>query len=85
MRRTQERMEHKLNAAQRKLEQKKRAAGRHPHWGAPTPPVPPIPPTPPSEPVSEEERMMILRMLEQKKIGLDDAEKLLSALEGKEA
>jgi hypothetical protein len=37
------------------------------------------------EPVSEEERMMILRMLEQKKIGLDEAEKLLSALEGKEA
>jgi hypothetical protein len=35
--------------------------------------------------VSEAERLMILRMLEQKKIGLDEAEKLLSALEGKEA
>jgi hypothetical protein len=51
-------------------------------WGIPTPP---IPPTPPSDPVSEEERLMILRMLEQKKINLDQAEQLLSALEGKEA
>jgi hypothetical protein len=85
MRRAQERMEQKLNAAQRKLEQKKRAAGRHPRWGVPIPPMPPFSPAPPSEPVSEEERMMILRMLEQKKIGLDEAEKLLSALEGKEA
>jgi hypothetical protein len=85
MRRTQERMEQKLNAAQRKLEQKKRAPGRHSHWGGPTPPVPPAPPAPPSEPVREEERLMILHMLEQKKISLDEAENLLSALEGKEA
>jgi hypothetical protein len=39
-------------------------------------------PVPPSEPVSEEERMTILRMLQEKKITSDDAEKLLSALEG---
>jgi hypothetical protein len=97
MRRAQERMEQKLNAAQRKIEQKKRAAGRHSQWGGAIPPIPPIPPiprvwsapraapVPPTEPVSEEERLTILRMLEQKKISLDDAEKLLSALEGKEA
>jgi hypothetical protein len=47
------------------------------------PPAPPAPPAPPDEVVSEEERMMILRMLEQKKISLDEADKLLSALEGK--
>jgi len=37
-----------------------------------------------SEPVSEEERLMILRMLEQKKISMEEADRLLSALEGKE-
>jgi hypothetical protein len=33
--------------------------------------------------VSEDERLMILRMLEQKKITMEEAEELLSALEGK--
>jgi hypothetical protein len=42
----------------------------------------PMPPTPPSEPVSDEERMTILRMLQEKRITSEDAEKLLSALEG---
>ena len=37
----------------------------------------------PQEQVSEEERLTILRMLEQKKISLEEAEQLLSALEGK--
>lgn len=41
-----------------------------------------MPPVPPSEPVSDEERMTILRMLQEKKITSEDAEKLLSALEG---
>lgn len=35
------------------------------------------------EPASEEERMSILRMLEQGKISVDEAEQLLKALEGK--
>jgi hypothetical protein len=39
-------------------------------------------PTPPDEPVSDEERMSILRMLQEKKITAEEAEKLLSALEG---
>lgn len=37
---------------------------------------------PAGEPVSEEERMMILRMLQEKKITSEEADKLLSALEG---
>jgi hypothetical protein len=36
-----------------------------------------------SDPVSDEERMMILNMLAEKKIGLEEAEALLAALEGK--
>lgn len=42
----------------------------------------PNPPPPPSEPVSEEERMAILKMLAEKKITSEQAEQLLSALEG---
>ena len=42
----------------------------------------PKPPTPPSEPVSEDERMAILKMLAEKKITAQQAEELLSALEG---
>lgn len=38
---------------------------------------------PADQPISDEERLTILRMLQEKKISLDDAEKLLSALEGK--
>ena len=40
------------------------------------------PPVPPSEPVSDEERMAILKMLQEKKITAEEAEQLLSALEG---
>jgi hypothetical protein len=36
----------------------------------------------PVEPVSDDERLTILRMLQEKKISVADAEKLLSALEG---
>ncbi len=95
MRRAQEKMERKIQEAQRKADQKARAAerstwarSRH-SWGrdySSTPP--PSPPPPPSAAVAnsitEEERLMILRMLEQKKINLEEAEKLLSVLEGKE-
>ncbi|HJQ14531.1 MAG TPA: hypothetical protein VJ830_07270 [Anaerolineales bacterium] len=42
----------------------------------------PVPPTPPSEPVAEEERLAILKMLAEKKITAEQAEQLLSALEG---
>ena len=42
----------------------------------------PTPPTPPGEPVAEEERMAVLKMLAEKKITAEQAEQLLSALEG---
>ena len=48
------------------------------------PPTPVGTQGPPKEAVSDEERLAILRMLEQKKITLEQAEQLLSALEGKE-
>ena len=40
------------------------------------------PPVPPTEAVTDEERMTILKMLQEKKISAEDSEKLLSALEG---
>jgi hypothetical protein len=92
MRRGQERLERKLAAAQRKSEQRAdRRFGAHRHsWSFtwPTPPTPPGAPRPPAgasdqEPVKDEERLAILRMLEQKKITLEQAEQLLAALEGK--
>jgi hypothetical protein len=89
VRRAQERMEQKLAAAQRKMEQRSQARehafhhGRHSfNFNFPTSSTPA---TPAGEPVSEEERLVILRMLEQKKITMDQAEELLSALEGKES
>jgi len=89
MRRAQERIDQKMLVLQRRMENKGRTgAGRRGRidfsfGSVPRPPVPPVPPPPPGEKVSEEERLMILRMLEQKKISMDEAEKLLSALEGK--
>jgi hypothetical protein len=88
IRRAQERLEQKLAAAQRKAEQKARIAARksrvHPRHSfsinIPSHPAPPV-----GDPVSDEERIVILRMLEQKKINLEEAEQLLAALEGKEA
>jgi ElaB/YqjD/DUF883 family membrane-anchored ribosome-binding protein len=86
---TMRRAEEKLAEAMRKIEV--RAADRTPEvdrrrkgysWQAP-PPAPPAPPVPPRRnPVSDEERMMILRMVEQGKISVEQAEKLLAALNG---
>ena len=88
VRRAQDKMEQKLAAAQRKMEHRSQARehasrhGRHAfNFNFPTPPTAP---TSTSEPVSEEERLIILRMLEQKKITMDQAEELLSALESKD-
>ncbi len=88
VRRAQERMEQKMAAAQRKMEYRAQAMerasrhGRHPvGLGVLTFPGAPKPPSPAGEPVKEEERLMILRMLEQKQITMDEAEKLLTALE----
>jgi hypothetical protein len=52
------------------------------NWDFKGTPKPPTPPMPPSEPVSEDERMTILKMLADKKITSQQAEELLNALEG---
>jgi hypothetical protein len=52
------------------------------NWNLSDTPKPPTPPEPPADPVSEDERMAILKMLAEKKITAQQAEKLLSALEG---
>ena len=52
------------------------------NWDLKGVPKPPAPPEPPTEPVSEDERMAILKMLSEKKITAEQAEELLSALEG---
>jgi hypothetical protein len=52
------------------------------NWDFKGTPKPPTPPTPPSEPVSEDERMAILKMLAEKKITAQQAEELLSAVGG---
>ena len=82
LRRAQEKLERKLQAAQRKRdlhEQRKRhyqASRSKVSWGVSGGE------SAHKEPVSEEERLAILRMLEEKKISLEEAEQLLSALEG---
>jgi len=97
MRRAQEKLDRKIAEAQRRAEQRAREAERRTrvherhagarehrgwHFDWPSPPTPPVAP---SDPISDDERMVILRMLEQKKITPEQAEQLLSALEGKGA
>jgi hypothetical protein len=87
MRRAQEKMEQKMAAMHRKMEMKnrerERATRRAQRSWSFNVPTPPVPPAPPGEPVSEDERLMILRMLQDKKITMEQAEQLLSALEDK--
>ena len=52
------------------------------NWDIKGTPKPPTPPVPPVDPVSDDERMAILKMLAEKKITAEQAELLLSALEG---
>jgi hypothetical protein len=89
MRRAHEKMERKLAAAQRKAELKARAAERHSQtqrqrtWSYERSSSSASTSSRPVEdPISDDERLMILRMLEQKKISLQEAEQLLAALEG---
>ena len=91
MRRARARLDRKLAAAQRKVEQKERAARRKQESQARTSysyerPTPPIPPAPAGySPITDEERLIVLRMLQEKKITLAEAEQLLAALEEKGA
>ncbi len=77
--------EYKFRAAGRRAERHAKRAERHIErirFGKhPFQPRAPRRPVAPSEPVSEEERLLILKMLEEKKITAADAEKLLAALE----
>jgi len=89
--RAQAKMERKIAAAQRKAERKSRAAAarqarkerqRSGHTGHEVIITPPVR-SQPKDPVSEEERMMILQMLQDRKIDVDQAEQLLAALDGR--
>jgi hypothetical protein len=85
-RRAAKRVEEAARRAERHAERQVRRgrgglmAGRW-NWDLDSKGTPPPPPQPP-EPVSEEERMAILKMLAEKKISAQQAEELLSALEG---
>lgn len=86
MQRAQEKIQRKIEFAQRRAGQHARPAERYAQsydkrsmgfeWPGPKPEAS-------SEPVSDEERMMILKMLEEKKITPEEADTLLAALEGK--
>lgn len=90
----QQRADQKARAAEARVHRTERHAwgegGPHRHerrsWGFNWPgvPQPPGVPAAPEESINEEERLAVLRMLEQKKITPEEAEMLLSALEGKE-
>lgn len=78
----------RMQEAMKRLELRTRRLERN----GPIPPIPPIPPMPPRRPgaeepaakkngPSEEEKMLILKMLQEKKITVEEAEKLLEALE----
>lgn len=71
----------RVETATRNIDRKAqaRATMRVGRWNWDLTPKGPVPST---EPVSDAERMTILKMLQEKKITADDAEKLLSALEG---
>jgi hypothetical protein len=73
------RAEKQATAAARRAEQAMRRSSR---WGGGG--GAPAAPRPPAEPPSDEERLAILKMLAEKKITAEEAEKLLAALEGEE-
>ena len=97
-RQVHERVSRQVERATRRAEEAVRRAERHAerharrgrvgmeigrwNWDFKGTPKPPTPPVPPVEPVSDDERMAILKMLAEKKITAEQAEQLLSALEG---
>ena len=91
----QERLERKLEQAERKAERQARASEARAHAATERArhreqrvsrgySTRPGEPEAFHDPVSDEERLLILKMLQEKKISMEDAESLLSALEGKE-
>ncbi len=80
--RARARLELKIAAAQRKAERKARAAAARAARKAKRKKGHPAP-LDPSDPVSDDERLLILQMLQDKRITLEQAEQLLDVLEGK--
>jgi len=81
--RAAKRAEESVRRAERHAERFARQGKGGPwNWDFKGTPKPPMPPMTPSEPVSEDERMAILKMLADKKITSQQAEELLNALEG---
>jgi len=81
--RAQRQAERTTERLRRTMERKKdkrkgRPGAWHVHWG--TPPPPPRP-HPRPDPVTEQERLMILQMVQEGKITIEEAERLLAALE----
>ena len=75
------RAERKMEAAARRAKQKIRRSGWHVQYPTDNWSYPQGMGTPIKEPVTDEERLTILRMLQEKKITAEEAEKLLAALE----
>jgi hypothetical protein len=74
---------HRAEAGARAAEVRAKRGSAHMHIGRWNWDLTPHGPEETSQAVSDEERLTILRMLQEKKISLEDAEKLLAALEGK--
>lgn len=95
MRREAERMQSEAQRAAEKAKSKSKRGrgftfdfsfGSKNKRGPTSPPPPPgfgRQPEPPAEPISDQERMLILRMVESKQISVEEAERLLAALEGR--
>lgn len=74
----------RVEAAQRRLERKLQArhrSGKHKHIVIPAA----FGPHAKGEPVTEEERLLVLQMVQEKKISVEEAEMLLGVLEGRPA
>jgi hypothetical protein len=82
------RAEQRVQAASRRTEEQIRQAAEREmrraerFSGFPPRPVPPVP-TPRAAPVSENERLLVLQMLQENKITVEQAEQLLAALESR--
>jgi hypothetical protein len=77
-----QRAEEKMRRAEEKIRRAEGRARNRPHILFGLDPSSRTAPEPAGEPVSDEERMAILRMLQEKKITSEEADKLLAALEG---
>lgn len=71
----------KMDKAMRRFDEKVIPSGHNRKYSGFVVDKPPVPPAAPKPPVSEEERMLILKMLQEKKITVDEADRLLKAME----